>query len=293
MANISLEQWVKEDEMAALTEQYMHDPRQTSKSKHIAEQIVALSAIPPQFEIQAQTFHIGINGKDLENGSFSMIDVDMKTGFQLGLQITPEQAHEIAVSGTHDPPGRAGITVDIHGSSRKVIPVLQDLDGDGKKQESTILTCNRAENICLRELRQGIPQGKYLVKWIVAFTETDETAPSELIFSVGKPYDSRKFVERYIDVRISPDVVPVLLHPDAVRVRVGSKRYEEKKDMNWVEIEGDQEVEVGLDGELGFVISKKFEDGVFVGGWHFGGVRVIPCNGECDSGVDKGRYNST
>jgi hypothetical protein len=274
MANISLEQWMKEDEMSALTEQYMHDPRQSNKSKQIAEQLVKLSALPPQFEIQAQTFHVGIKGQDLENESFSMTDIDLKTGFQLGLSVTPERAHEIALS--HSPPGRAGITVDIHGSSKKVIPVLQDLDRDGRKEESTVLTCNRTENICLRALRQGIPQGKYKVKWIAAFTETEQTPPTEVIFSVGKPYDSRKFVDRYVDVQISPDIVTVLLHPDAVRVRVGRKRYAEKKDRSWVEIEGDQEIEVGLDGELGFVISKKFEEGVFVGGWHFGGVRVIP-----------------
>jgi hypothetical protein len=276
MANISLEQWMKEDEMTALTEQYMHDPRQSNRSKHIADQLVKLSALPPQFGIQAQTFNIGMRGRDLENGSFSMTDLDHKTGFQLGLSVTPDQAHNMAINRSQSPPGKAGITIDIHGSSRKVIPITQDLDGDGRKQESTVLTCNRADNICLRALRQGIPQGKYKIKWIVAFTGTEETEPTELILSVGKPYDSRKFVDRFVDVKISPDIVTVLLHPDAVRVRVGRKRYAEKKDKNWLEIEGDQEVEVGLDGDLGFMISKKFEEGVCVGGWHFGGVKVIP-----------------
>jgi hypothetical protein len=110
----------------------------------------------------------------------------------------------------------------------------------------------------------------------VAFTGTEQTEPTELILSVGKPYDSRNFLERFVDVKISPDIVTVLLHPGAVRVRVGKRRYVEKKDKSWLEVEGDQEVEVGLDGELGFVISKKFEKGVSVGGWHFGGVKVIP-----------------
>jgi hypothetical protein len=276
MANISLEQWMKEDEMTALTEQYMHDPRQFDRSKYVADQLVKLSALPPQFGIQAQTFHIGIKGKDLENGSFSINNLDHKTGFQLGLSVTPDQAHDVLVDARHGPPGKAGIAVDIHGSSKKVLPVTQDLDGDGKKQESTVLTCNRAANVCLRALRQGIPQGRYKVKWILAFTGTEQTEPTDLILSVGKPYDSRNFLERFVDVKISPDIVTVLLHPDAVRIRVGRKRYTERIDHSWLEIEGDQEVEVGLDGELGFVISKKFDRALFVGGWHFGGVKVSP-----------------
>lgn len=276
MANISLEQWMKEDEMTALTEQYMHDPRQSDRSKYVASQLVKLSALPPKFEIQAQSFNIGMRGRDLENGAFSMTDLDHKTGFQLGLSVTPDQAHDMEIDPFQSPPGKAGITVDIHGSSRKVMPVRQDLDGDGRKQESTVLSCNRADNICLRALRRGIPRGKYRVKWIMAFTGTEQMEPTELILSVGRPFDSHTFLERFVDVKISLDVVNVLLHPDAVRVRVGRKRYEEKKGKSWVEIEGDQDVEIGVEGELGFVISKKFERGEFVGGWHFGGVKVIP-----------------
>ena len=75
-------------------------------------------------------------------------------------------------------------------------------------------------------------------------------------------------------------MVPVLLHPDAVRVRVGKKRYEENVGKLWMEIEGDIEVNVGLDGALGFVVSRKFEEGVVVDGWTFGGVRLEPVFGK-------------
>ena len=44
----------------------------------------------------------------------------------------------------------------------------------------------------------------------------------------------------------------------------------------WVEIQGDVEVQVGLDGALGFVVSKRFEEGKFVGGWSFGGGMLDP-----------------
>lgn len=212
MANISLEQWMKEDEMTALTEQYMHDPRQSDRSKYVASQLVKLSALPPKFEIQAQRFNIGMRGgRDLENGAFSMKKLDHRTGFQLGRSVTPDRVHDLKIeSSPQSPPRRAEVTVDIHDSSRKVMPVRHDIDDDdGRNQESMILNCNRADNICLRALRQGIPQGKYRVKWIMAFTATEQTPPTELILSVGKPFDSRVFLDRFVDVKISNDVVGI------------------------------------------------------------------------------------
>jgi hypothetical protein len=103
--------------------------------------------------------------------------------------------------------------------------------------------------------------------------------PKDLVFSVGKPFDPRTFTSRFVDVKITEDVVPVLLHPDAVRVRVGSKKYQENKGKGWMEIEGDVEVGVGLGGALGFIVSKKFREGEFVDGWSFGGVRLEPVFG--------------
>jgi hypothetical protein len=71
----------------------------------------------------------------------------------------------------------------------------------------------------------------------------------------------------------------VLMRPDAVRVRLGTKRYQENKGKGWMEIEGDVEVSVGLDGALGFIVSKRFREGQFVDGWSFGGVRLEPVFG--------------
>ena len=68
----------------------------------------------------------------------------------------------------------------------------------------------------------------------------------------------------------------MLLQPDAVRVRVGEERYQEHCGKGWVEIDGDVDVKVGLDGELGFIISKRFKEGVVMDGFSFGGVRLEP-----------------
>jgi hypothetical protein len=35
-------------------------------------------------------------------------------------------------------------------------------------------------------------------------------------------------------------------------------------------------MDIGLDGALGFVVSRKFQEAVFVDGWIFGGVRLEP-----------------
>jgi predicted acylesterase/phospholipase RssA len=287
MANISLEQWMKEDEMASLTKQYMRDGSQRQRAKLLAEQLSKLSNIPERFEIHPFDFSVGMDGKDITNGFFSLKDIDFKTGYELGLSVTPEQA---AIRGRSDSfTGHGGLAVDVNGATRRVFPIVQDLDHDGRKEEATILICDRAENICIRSLRQGIPQGRYKVKWIVAFNNTPHTAPTELIFSVGRPYNHKNFVRRFVDVRIAPDIVPVLLHPDAVRVRVGRRRYAEKIGKSWTEIEGDMEVDVGLDGTLGIVISKKFEEGVFVGGWAFGGCVIEPIfSVDAAIGVDAG-----
>jgi hypothetical protein len=48
----------------------------------------------------------------------------------------------------------------------------------------------------------------------------------------------------------------MLLRPDAIRARVGEALYAVKKGKSWVEVRGKEEVEVGLNGVLGFVVSK-------------------------------------
>ncbi|KAF2797701.1 FabD/lysophospholipase-like protein [Melanomma pulvis-pyrius CBS 109.77] len=278
LANVSLEQWMKEDEMAALTEQYMRDARQLRAARCFGELMAKLSALPPQFSISASQFKVGINGRGLKDQSFQLVQVDFKTGLPLGVESRLEDVPRMSQFRTSSPSGEGGLALDEQGRLRKVYPVAEDLDHDGRREEAAVYQCMSAPNICLRSMKTGIPQGKYRVRFLVSFhaSTPPNTPPFDVVFSVGKPFDVETFLQRFVDVRITPDVVPVLLHPDAVRVRVGRRRFEAGVGKGWVEVEGDIEVNVGLDGALGFVVSKKFEEGVVVDGWSFGGVRLEP-----------------
>jgi hypothetical protein len=281
LANISLEQWMKEDEMAALTEQYMRDARQMRNAKEFGEIMAKLSALPPQFSIGATHFRVGIAGRGVMDQSFQLIQVDFKTGMPLGVVSHLDNFPRMSQFRTSSPSGEGGLAVDQDGKLKKIYPVAEDLDHDGRREEAAVYQCVKADNVCLRTIKTGIPQGRYKVKFILAFHNSapGNTAPHDLVFSVGKPFDPSTFTSRFVDVKITPDVVPVLLHPDAVRVRVGSKRYQENKGKGWMEIEGDVEINVGLDGALGFIVSKKFREGQWVDGWSFGGVRLEPVFG--------------
>lgn len=281
LANISLEQWMKEDEMAALTEQYMRDARQIREAREFGELMAKLSALPPNFGIGATHFRVGITGRGLIEQSFQLVQVDFKTGMPLGVASHPENFAKMTHFRTSSPSGEGGLAVDEDGHLKKIYPVAEDLDNDGRREEAAVYQCLKSENICLRTIKTGIPPGRYKVKFIVAFhaTQQGNKPPHGLVFSVGRPFDVSTFTNRFVDVRITPDVAQVLLHPDAVRVRVGKERYEEFKGKGWLEIEGDVETSVGLDGALGFIVSKKFKEGVFVDGWSFGGVRLEPVFG--------------
>lgn len=279
LANVSLEQWMKEDEMAALTEQYMRDAKQLRIARHLGELMAKLSALPPKFEIGATHFRVGMDGRGLIDQSFQLVQVDFKTGLPLGVVPTLEHHNTLPHMRETSPSGEGGVSVR-DGRLKRIFPVAEDLDHDGRREEAAVYQCVGAENICLRTIKTGIPQGRYRVQFIVSFQKSEHTPPHDLVFSVGKPFDATTFAQRYVDANITPDVVPVLLHPDAVRVRVGKKRYEENVGKLWIEIEGDIEVNVGLDGALGFVVSRKFEEGVVVDGWTFGGVRLEPVFGK-------------
>ncbi|KAF1848586.1 FabD/lysophospholipase-like protein [Cucurbitaria berberidis CBS 394.84] len=281
LANVSLEQWMKEDEMASLTEQYMRDGQQIRNAKEFGEIMAKLSALPPKFEIGATHFRLGIDGRGLIDQSFQLINVDFKTGMPLGVVSQLSDLPRMSQFRTSSPSGEGGLTVDEDGRLKKVYPVAEDLDHDGRREEAAVYQCVCADNVCLRTIKSGIPQGKYKVQFIVAFhnTTASNSPPHDLVFSVGKPFDPTTFKSRFVDARITPDVVPVLLHPDAVRVRVGKERYEGNKGKGWQEIEGDVEVSVGLDGALGFIVSKRYKKGVSVDGWSFGGVRLEPVFG--------------
>lgn len=280
LADISLEQWMKEDEMASLTEQYMRDGQQVHRAKAFGEIMAKLSALPPKFEISASHFRVGINGRGLLDESFKRIPVDFKTGMPLGVAAHLADVPHLSNYRNVSPSGEGGLALNREdGRLELIYPVSEDLDHDGRRQEAAVYQCNKADNICLRTIKTGIPPGRYKVQFIVAFHDSTCTAPHNVVCSVGKPFDAASFTSRFVDVKITPDVPAVLLHPDAVRVRVGSRRYEEARGKGWQAIEGDVEVEVGLDGALGFVVSKKFKEGVFVDGWSFGGVRLEPVLG--------------
>jgi hypothetical protein len=281
LANISLEQWMKEDEMAALTEQYMRDARQMRTAKEFGEIMAKLSALPPRFSIAASHFRVGISGRGLLDQSFQLVQVDFKTGMPLGVVSRFEDFPRMSQFRTSSPSGEGGLAVGDDGRLKRIYPVAEDLDHDGRREEAAVYQCVRADNICLRTIKTGIPQGRYKVQFIVAFHDNvgENESPHDLVFSVGKPFDPSTFTSRFVDVKITSDIVPVLLRPDAVRVRLGTKRYQENKGKGWMEIEGDVEVSVGLDGALGFIVSKRFREGQFVDGWSFGGVRLEPVFG--------------
>lgn len=279
LADISLEQWMKEDEMAALTEQYMRDAKQLRAARQFGELMAKLSALPPKFEIGASHFHVGIDGKGLRDQSFQLVQVDFKTGLPLGVSPHLEDLPKMSHFRNSSPSGEGGMAVSEDGKLRKVYPVAEDLDHDGRREEAAVYQCLRADNVCLRTIKTGIPQGRYKVQFIVSFQNSQKVTPHDLVFSVGKPFDAETFTQRFVDVNITPDIVPVLLQPDAVRVRVGKERYLQEKAKGWLEIEGDVEVSVGLDGALGFIISKRWKEDEFIDGWSFGGVRLEPVFG--------------
>ncbi|KAF9690703.1 hypothetical protein EKO04_011551 [Ascochyta lentis] len=279
LANISLEQWMKEDEMASLTEQYMQDGEQVRRAKEFGEIVAKLSALPPKFEIAPTRFRVGIDGNSLRDDSFRLVQVDFKTGMLLGVASHLEDLPRMSQFRSSSPSGEGGLAVDETGGLRKIYPVAEDLDHDGRREEAAVYQCIKADNICIRDIKTGIPPGKYKVQFIVAFHDATYAPPRDLVFSVGRPFDASTFKSRFVDVKITPDVAAVLLHPDAVRVRVGKKRYEENKGKGWIEIEGDIEINVGLDGALGFIVSKRFQEEVFIDGWSFGGVRLEPVFG--------------
>ncbi|KAF1829336.1 FabD/lysophospholipase-like protein [Decorospora gaudefroyi] len=283
LADVSLEQWMKEDEMASLTEQYMSDIQQMTNAKDFGERMAKLSALPPKFEISATHFRLGMSGRGLIDQSFQLVQVDFKTGMPLGVVSHLEDLPRMSQFRTSSPSGEGGLAVDDTGRLKKIYPVAEDLDHDGRREEAAVYQCIKADNICLRTIKTGIPQGRYKVQFIVSFHNSSHTPPRDVIFSVGKPFDASTFTTRYVDVKIAQDVGSVLLHPDAVRVRVGRRRYEEYKGKGWLEIEGDIGVSVGLDGALGFCVNKRFEEGVFVDGWSFGGVRLQPMFGAGDA----------
>lgn len=292
LGDISLEQWMREDEMASATQRYMEDPDQRIRKAKLANTIARLSASPKVIECSAGRFKIGMrengfNARDPANPtipSWLLEDIDLKTGFPLGMT-----AHTQVYKGYSE---------GSRSTERPVLPVEMDLDRDGNRSEAQIITCCRADNICLRTLMSNVPQGRYSVRFIVSFNDqknpsgpvaeagtttqerVDSNPPINLIFSAGRPYDST-FAHRYVDPVISADIVPVLLHPDAIRVRVDEDMFAQNQGKGWFEIHGDVELDVGLEGSVGIIISKIVKkEKHWIGGWSFGGVRLVPARSD-------------
>lgn len=301
LGDISLEQWMREDEMASATQRYMEDPDQSIRRKKLANTLARLSAGPKVIECSAGRFRVGmkndgLTARDPANPTIPcwlLEDLDLKTGFPLGM--------------VEDDRGRSGGKSILMEDT--VLPVEMDLDGDGNRSEAQTITCCRADNTCLRTLMSSVPQGRYNIRFIICLYDQDPSSPIDspqtrnfhnawpkagdemvtarkrvdsdppinLIFSAGRPYDSKTFTRRYVDPVISADIVPVLLHPDAVRVRIDEEMLTQHQGKGWFEIQGDVELDVGLEGEVGIVISKIFEKETrWIGGWSFGGVRLVP-----------------
>lgn len=262
LGEISLEQWMKEDEMGSVTRRYLDDPDQVIRKQKLARTMVGISAERRVVECSAGRF-----------------------------AITPTLIGENAASWSLENIFLPGVPENSHASP---IPVMEDLDHDGTRAESQILSCNRAlaSTVDLRTLISGVPTGRYTIRYILRSSMPTSSSspllpPDNLVLSAGKPYDAKTFTNRFVDSYISPDVVPVLLYPDAVRVRVTTQQWAMKDQQNsngWFEVSGDAEVEVGVGGCVGVVVSclgrggrdGEGDDGQICGGWGFGGVRLVP-----------------
>jgi predicted acylesterase/phospholipase RssA len=308
MGDISLEQWMREDEMASASRRYMEDPDQKIRCRKLSNTLARLSAGPKVIECSAGRFTVGLKGdgfntRDPANPGvpcWLMENLDLKTGYPLGMNPNRDSEQEKKLK-----------RLSVEGPT---IPVEIDLDGDGNRSEAQVITCVRAEGICLRTLITNVPQGRYSVRFVICLYTQDPKSPVDspqvrnfhhawpeagkgistsaaagrdaeppvnLIFSAGRPYDAKTFVHRYVDPVISADIGSVILHPDAVRVRIDEDMWGSREGKGWFEIRGDVEIRVGLEGEVGVVINKVFEkERQWVGGWSFGGVKLVPVHGE-------------
>lgn len=295
---------MKEDEMGSASRRYMEDPDQKIRKTKLAKTLTKLSAGLRVIECSAGRFRIGMKGdgltaRDPANPAvpcWLLEDLDLRTGYPLGMDAYVQ-----------DDKDRSEKRKCVEGP---ILPVEMDLDGDGQRSEAQVITCCRADDACLRTLISGIPQGRYNVRFIVCFYKQDPSSPVDspqtrnfhnawpksgeeisrhvdsdppinLIFSAGRPYDSKTFTHRYVDPVISADAVPVLLQPDAIRVRIDEGLWSQQQGKGWFEIRGEVELEIGLEGEVGIVVSKILEKkSRWIGGWSFGGVRLVPVRPE-------------
>ena len=184
------------------------------------------------------------------------------------------------------------------------VKICSDFAGQTiKPVGTTILSSRRISNVLIRGRASGISHGKYQVKWLIWYfsgqAETMEensvthrkflpvdprnkdliqeprhSDPINMFYSVGRARDEMAFMYMPVNVGKYPDVVPFLLKDGFKRQIVDSAKWNTMKGTGWHQF-GDDIVDVGLDGKLEFIVSRRFEPQWF-GGFSFGGVRLEP-----------------
>ncbi|KAF2628008.1 FabD/lysophospholipase-like protein [Macroventuria anomochaeta] len=262
LPNVSLEQWLKEGDATALTEHYVRDPVQVQSIRQCAGTIVGLTADPIAIDIPAERFTYNVTGKRTghvikEGVGFTHLDT--------GKDNIRERARCLQ---------RPGIILDDLGETRLILPVPSRKEGN----TAQVYSCVRAQEVCFKSLCNPIASGWYTAVFVMCFWETDVAAPEGIIFSAGTPRNASDFMRRWLDVRITPDAVPVLLDEKVVRARLGRSKYESNIGKGWLEVTLREKVYVGSGGQLGLVVNAIFKKGTHIGGWTFGGVRLVPTN---------------
>ncbi|KAJ4983047.1 patatin-like serine [Stagonosporopsis vannaccii] len=260
--DITVEQWLKEEGTASLMEQYIRDPKQSRSIHQCAETVIGLTTDPVTIEIPADSFIPTMNGK--RTGVVVRETVELS---KLDLDTTVAQSRAVCLQ-------RPGVSSDDLGEEHLILP----LPSQKNKTVAQVLSCIGAQEICFKALCDQIIPGWYRVVFVVCFWETESTKPEDLIFSAGNLRNVSHFRHRKLDVKIVPDVVPILLDGRMSRVRLGKDDYEANFGRGWAEITLQENVHVGSGGQLGLIVNAIFKKGVSIGGWSFGGVRLVPAN---------------
>jgi|SRR5690242_6628033 len=264
LPEITVEQWLKEDGAASLTEQYVQEPKQSRSIQQCAEIVIGLTTDPMPIDVPADSFFNTTNGK--RTGIVLRESVRLA---KLDLDTTIARSRLVCLQ-------RPGVGLDDMGKEHFILPISSQKN----KTVAQVISCICAQEICFKALCDQVIPGWYQVVFVMCFweRETVSTAPEDLIFSAGNPRNASQFRHRKLDVKIVPDVVPILLDGRMVRGRLGKADYETNFGKGWVEIPLQENVHVGSGGQLGLTINAIFKKGVSIGGWSFGGVRLVPAN---------------
>ncbi|KAJ4298132.1 hypothetical protein N0V90_006031 [Kalmusia sp. IMI 367209] len=260
LANITMDQWMKEDEAAALTEAYMRDSAQQRKLQKCAKVIVNLTLPISTLELPATFFKFNDTEKLKDNIKTRVVRIERRRLASSGSQTEEPQL------------GKPGLFMDDAGKRHLIYPVKSD----SAHSTTQVYSCFHSDKICFRVMQTEITPGRYKVKFVLNFWQTKATPPDNVVLSAGRPRNPSTFMRRQIDVKITPDVGTILLAEDAVRFRLGEETYQTYMGLGWVEVELKEEVSVGVEGNLGLVINNKYTPGMKIGGWSFGGVRLVP-----------------